>query len=265
MIEWIFEPQAWIALVTLTVLEIVLGIDNIIFISIFIEPLPPDLRKRARIMGLGLAMFTRIALLLTLVWIMRLTKPLFSVADNEISGRDIMLIAGGLFLIVKSTLEIHSSLEGESPVNVRNAGRIFLVTIVQIAIIDIIFSLDSVITAVGMAQYVPVMALAIIIAIIIMMVASGPLSEVIYKHPTIKMLALSFLVLIGVALIGDGLDRQIPRGYIYFAIAFSVIVEFLNIKIRGKVAEPVHLYDPTDAVQDHAPGKGKNPKQKSRK
>jgi Membrane protein TerC, possibly involved in tellurium resistance len=243
MFEWIVQPEAWVALVTLTILEIVLGIDNIVFISIFVQPLPPVLRDRARIFGLALAMLTRIGLLLTLVWIMRLTAPLFSILGQEISGRDIILIGGGVFLIVKSTLEIHSSLEGgKKPHAVRQAGKMFLIIITQIAIIDIIFSLDSVITAVGMAQHVEVMAIAIIIAVLIMMVASGVISEIIYRHPTIKMLALSFLVLIGVALIADGFDKPIPKGYLYFAIAFSVAVEFFNIRIRGRTAEPLDLY-----------------------
>ena len=244
MFEWVTVPEAWVALVTLTVLEIVLGIDNIVFISIFVQPLPTPLRDRARILGLALAMLTRIGLLLTIVWIMRLTTPLFAIFGQNISGRDIILIGGGLFLIVKSTLEIHSSLEGgDKPINVRHAGKMFLMIIVQIALIDIIFSLDSVITAVGMAaQYVPVMAIAIIIAVIIMMIASGVISEIIYTHPTIKMLALSFLELIGVALILDGFGRPIPKGYIYFAIAFSVAVEFLNIRIRGRTASPIDLY-----------------------
>jgi len=243
MFEWVTLPEAWISLVTLTVLEIVLGIDNIVFISIFVQPLPQPLRDQARIFGLALAMLTRIGLLLTLVWIMRLTAPLFTVFNQEISGRDLILIGGGVFLLVKSTLEIHSSLEGgDKPISVRQAGKMFLVIIVQIALIDIIFSLDSVITAVGMARYVEVMAIAIIIAVIIMMVASGAISEIIYTHPTIKMLALSFLVLIGMALIMDGFDKPIPKGYIYFAIAFSVAVEALNIRVRGKTAPPIDLY-----------------------
>ncbi|MGH8121068.1 MAG: TerC family protein [Gammaproteobacteria bacterium] len=243
MLEWVTVPEAWIALVTLTVLEIVLGIDNIVFISIFVQPLPQPLRDQARIFGLALAILTRIGLLLTIVWITRLTSPLFSIFGQDISGRDIILIGGGLFLLVKSTLEIHSSLEGgDKPVARRQAGKMFLVIITQIAIIDIIFSLDSVITAVGMAQHVEVMAIAIIIAVIIMMVASGAISAIIYTHPTIKMLALSFLVLIGMALIADGFDKPIPKGYIYFAIAFSVAVEALNIRVRGMTAPPVDLY-----------------------
>ena len=230
---WMYEPEAWIALVTLTVLEIVLGIDNIVFISIFVEPLPHDLRGKARTFGLALAMLTRIGLLFTLTWIMRLTAPWFTVFGEEISGRDIILIGGGLFLLAKSTLEIHSALEGGGPeTGVRHAGKLFMVIILQIAIIDIIFSLDSVITAIGMARHIEVMVLAIIIAVLIMMVAASTVSEIVYKHPTIKMLALSFLVLIGVALIADGFDRSIPKGYIYFAIAFSVAVEYLNIRIR---------------------------------
>ena len=240
---WIYEPEAWIALLTLTVLEIVLGIDNIVFISIFVEPLPPGLRAKARTIGLAFAMLTRIALLFTLTWIMRLTAPWFTVFGEEISGRDIILIGGGLFLLVKSTLEIHSALEGgEEETSIRHAGKLFMVIITQIAVIDIIFSLDSVITAIGMAKHIEVMVLAIVIAVIIMMVASGTVSEIVYKHPTIKMLALSFLVLIGVALIADGFDREIPKGYIYFAIAFSVAVEFLNIRIRSRVVEPNKLY-----------------------
>ena len=243
MFELVTVPEAWVALVTLTVLEIVLGIDNIVFISIFVQPLPTPLRDRARIFGLALAMLTRIGLLLTIVWIMRLTTPLFAIFGQDISGRDIILIGGGLFLIVKSTLEIHSSLEGgDKQISVRQAGKMFLIIIVQIALIDIIFSLDSVITAVGMAQYVPVMAIAIIIAVVIMMIASGAISEIIYTHPTIKMLALSFLELIGLALIMDGFGKPIPKGYIYFAIAFSVAVEFLNIRIRGRTASPIDLY-----------------------
>ncbi len=248
---WMYEPEAWIALVTLTVLEIVLGIDNIVFISIFVEPLPHDLRGKARTFGLALAMLTRIGLLFTLTWIMRLTAPWFTVFGEEISGRDIILIGGGLFLLAKSTLEIHSALEGGGPeTGVRHAGKLFMVIILQIAIIDIIFSLDSVITAIGMARHIEVMVLAIIIAVLIMMVAASTVSEIVYKHPTIKMLALSFLVLIGVALIADGFDRSIPKGYIYFAIAFSVAVEYLNIRIRGRMAEPVKLYGPDSEEED---------------
>ena len=251
LLMWMYEPEAWIALVTLTVLEIVLGIDNIVFISIFVEPLPPDLRAKARLFGLALAMLTRIALLFTLTWIMRLTAPWFSILGEDISGRDLILIGGGLFLLAKSTLEIHSALEGgEHESRIRHTGKLFMIIIMQIAVIDIIFSLDSVITAIGMAKHIEVMVLAIIIAVIIMMISSGTVSEIVYKHPTIKMLALSFLVLIGVALIADGFDQEIPKGYIYFAMAFSVAVEFLNIRVRGKAVQPVRLYSPVSDDED---------------
>lgn len=232
MFEWIFEPQAWVALLTLTALEIVLGIDNIIFISILVGRLPQEQRRRGRLIGLSLAMFTRIALLLGLAWVIRLTQPLFTIFSEAISGRDIILIGGGLFLIAKSTLEIHNSFETQGDHTPGGRGGTFLVVITQIALIDIIFSLDSVITAVGMADHVPVMVLAIVIAVGIMMLASGPISDFVDKHPTVKMLALSFLVLIGVALVAEGFDLHIPKGYIYFAMAFSVVVEMLNIRLR---------------------------------
>lgn len=232
MFEWIFEPQAWVALLTLTALEIVLGIDNIIFISILVGRLPVEQRRKGRLIGLSLAMFTRIALLLALAWVIRLTKPLFTIFSEAISGRDLILIGGGLFLIAKSTLEIHNSLEVKDDKLPAGGGSTFLSVIIQIAIIDIIFSLDSVITAVGMADHVPVMVLAIVIAVGVMMLASGAISHFVDEHPTIKMLALSFLVLIGIALVGEGLDLHIPKGYIYFAMAFSVVVEMLNIRLR---------------------------------
>jgi predicted tellurium resistance membrane protein TerC len=232
MFEWIFEPQAWVALLTLTALEIVLGIDNIIFISILVGRLPREQRRRGRLIGLSLAMLTRIALLLGLAWVIRLTQPLFTIFSEAISGRDIILIGGGLFLIAKSTLEIHSSFEAQGEHTPGGRGGTFLAIITQIALIDIIFSLDSVITAVGMADHVPVMVLAIVIAVGIMMLASGPISDFVDKHPTVKMLALSFLVLIGVALVTEGFDLHIPKGYIYFAMAFSVVVEMLNIRLR---------------------------------
>lgn len=232
MFEWIFEPQAWVALLTLTALEIVLGIDNIIFISILVGRLPVEQRRKGRLIGLSLAMFTRIALLLGLAWVIRLTAPLFTVFSEEISGRDLILLGGGLFLIAKSTLEIHNSLEEKGDHLPVGGGSSFLSVITQIAIIDIIFSLDSVITAVGMADHVPVMVLAIMIAIGVMMLASGAISDFVDKHPTIKMLALSFLVLIGVALVAEGLELHIPKGYIYFAMAFSVVVEMLNLRLR---------------------------------
>ncbi|GJA53845.1 membrane protein [Aeromonas caviae] len=234
MLEWIADPSAWVALATLTLLEIVLGIDNIIFISILVGRLPEAQRQKARILGLGLAMGTRILLLLSLAWVMRLTEPLFTVLGEAISGRDLILLAGGLFLIAKSTHEIHQSLEGaaeEAGVVSKTAG--FLSTLVQIAILDIIFSLDSVITAVGMADHVPVMVLAIIIAVGVMMFAAKAIGDFVDTHPTIKMLALSFLILVGVALMAEGLDLHIPKGYIYFAMAFSLVVEMINIRLRG--------------------------------
>lgn len=234
MFEWIFEPQAWVALLTLTALEIVLGIDNIIFISILVGRLPMEQRRRGRLVGLSLAMFTRIALLLGLAWVIRLTQPLFTIFSEAISGRDIILIGGGLFLIAKSTLEIHSSFETKGERLSAGGGGTFLGVITQIALIDIIFSLDSVITAVGMANHVTVMVLAIVIAVGVMMLASGAISHFVDKHPTLKMLALSFLVLIGIALVAEGLDLHIPKGYIYFAMAFSVVVEMLNIRLRRR-------------------------------
>ncbi len=242
MIEWIFDPEAWVALATLTALEIVLGIDNIIFISILVSRVPVEQRQKARIIGLSLAMLMRIALLLSLAWVMSLTKPLFSVYEAVISGRDLVLIAGGLFLIAKSTLEIHNALEGEESSAKEYVAANLLGVLLQIAIIDIVFSLDSVITAVGMAQHIPVMVLAIIIAVLIMMAAAKTISDFVDERPTVKMLALSFLVLIGVALVGEGLDLHIPKGYIYFAMAFSVVVELLNLRLRGRSKTPVSLH-----------------------
>jgi predicted tellurium resistance membrane protein TerC len=238
--EWITSPEAWVALTTLTFLEIVLGVDNIIFISILVGRLPEDQRQRGRVLGLALAMGTRILLLLLLTWIMRLQAVLFSVLDVEISGRDLILIGGGLFLLAKATLEIHDSLEGEE----RQDGQApkysgFLSVIIQIGLIDIVFSLDSVITAVGLVDQLAVMIIAIVIAVGVMMFAAAAIGRFVDDHPTIKMLALSFLVLIGVALIGEGVDVHIPKGYIYFAMAFSVVVEMLNLRIRR--GRPVQL------------------------
>jgi predicted tellurium resistance membrane protein TerC len=238
--EMLTDPQVWLAFATLTALEIVLGIDNIIFISILVGRLPPEQRARGRTIGLALAMITRILLLLSLTWLMGLTEPLFTIG-RDISGRDLILIGGGLFLLAKSTLEIHTNLEGEE--HGREAGKVrasFLSVIIQIAIIDIVFSLDSVITAVGLADDVEVMIAAVIIAVIVMMFLAGPISNFVDRHPTIKMLALSFLILIGMALIGEGFGFHIPKGYIYFAMAFSVVVEMLNIRARkaGHRAEP---------------------------
>lgn len=232
MFDWIFSFEAWVSLATLTSLEIVLGIDNIVFIAILCSKLPVEKRDKARILGLSLAMITRILLLLSLAWIMGLTKPLFSVMGNEISGRDLVLILGGLFLLIKSTTEIHSGVIGETHEERANVSASFSGVLFQIAFLDIIFSLDSVITAVGMAQHLPIMILAVIIAVAVMMIASGKISEFVETHPTIKILALSFLILVGVSLIADGLGFHIPKGYIYFAMAFSLIVEIINIKIR---------------------------------
>ena len=239
--EWLMNPQAWIALLTLTALEIVLGIDNIIFISILCGRLPEHQRARARTIGLALAMLTRIALLFSLAWMMTLTEPLFTIGRN-ISGRDLILIGGGLFLIWKSVHEIHSALEGEEEHGeVKAVAASFGSVITQIAIIDIVFSLDSVITAVGMVDQVSIMVIAIVVAVGVMLVAAGPISAFVERHPTIKMLALSFLILIGVALIGEGWDLHIPKGYIYFAMAFSVAVEMLNIRMRSRRQRPVRL------------------------
>jgi len=238
--EWITSPEAWIALTTLTFLEIVLGVDNIIFISILVGRLPEEQRQRGRVLGLALAMGTRILLLLLLTWIMRLQATLFSVLNVEISGRDLILIGGGLFLLAKATLEIHDSLEGEEHEGGAPKKQVsFVSVIIQIGLIDIVFSLDSVITAVGMADHLAVMIIAIVIAVGVMMFAAGAIGRFVDNHPTIKMLALSFLVLIGVALISEGIDVHIPKGYIYFAMAFSVIVEMLNLKIRR--GRPVQL------------------------
>ena len=232
--EWITDPQAWIALATLTALEIVLGIDNIIFISILVGRLPEHRRNLARRLGLALAMGTRIVLLLSLAWIMTLTAPLFTVTRWEISGRDLILLLGGLFLLWKSVHEIHNSLEGEDDEHGAVARATFGAVLVQIAILDIVFSLDSVITAVGMADDIPVMVIAVVLAVAVMMFAARPIGEFVDRHPTIKMLALSFLILVGFALIAEGLHFHVPKGYIYFAMAFSVAVELLNLRVRAR-------------------------------
>ncbi|WP_148861095.1 TerC family protein [Marinobacter fonticola] len=247
MIEWftwIHDPQAWIALATLALLEIVLGIDNIIFISILVGRLPEHQRNRARVIGLGLAMVSRILLLLSLAWVMTLTSPLFTVLAQEISGRDLILIVGGLFLLGKSVHEIHNSLEGEEEHVGAKAMASFGAILAQIAVIDIVFSLDSVITAVGMADHVAVMVIAVVIAVAVMMLAAKPIGEFVDDHPTIKMLALSFLILVGVALLGEGFDQHIPKGYIYFAMAFSFAVEILNLRMRKKAQDKVRLHRP---------------------
>lgn len=241
--EFLFSAESWAALLTLTLLEIVLGIDNIVFISILAGKLPEHQRQRARTLGLALAMGTRILLLLSLTWIMRLTRPFFTIGPQEISGRDLILLIGGLFLLWKSTHEIHERLEGAAAAS-RQAGRkanTMASVLVQIALLDIIFSLDSVITAVGMASQIGVMVAAIVIAVGIMMWASGPLGDFVERHPTIKMLALSFLLLIGMALVAEGFHQHIPKGYIYFAMGFSVFVEMLNLRARRKT-QPVQLH-----------------------
>ena len=239
--EWLADPQIWIALATLTALEIVLGVDNIIFISILVGRLPAEQRDKARRLGLALAMGMRIGLLLALTWIMGLVDTLFTVLGEEISGRDLILITGGLFLLGKSTLEIHHALEGEEQHESAAATATFGAVLAQIAVLDLVFSLDSVITAVGMVEHVEVMITAVVLAVAVMMVAAKPIGEFVDRHPTLKMLALSFLILIGVALVGEGLDLHIPKGYIYFAMAFSVVVEMLNLRVRARRARPVHL------------------------
>lgn len=240
--EWITQPEAWIALATLTALEIVLGIDNIIFISIIVGRLPLEQRSKGRVIGLGLAMLTRIALLLSITWVMSLTADLFRVLDQGISGRDLILLGGGLFLLAKSTHEIHVSLEGGDHEENKSSASGFVSTMIQIALIDIVFSLDSVITAVGLARDIPVMIISIMIAVGIMMIASGSISDFVERHPTVKMLALSFLILVGATLIGEGAGFEFPKGYIYFAMAFSVCVEMLNLRLRKKDVEPVRLH-----------------------
>ena len=234
--EWIASPEAWIALGTLTVLEIVLGIDNIVFITILSGKLPAEKQPFARQLGLGLAMLTRILLLLSLVWIMRLTAPLFGVFGHAVSGRDLILIAGGMFLLMKATTEIHHRLEGDEgkseDSDKARRGSSFRSVITQIVLLDIVFSLDSVITAVGVADHVPVMVIAIVIAVGVMMLSAGPVGEFVLRHPTVKMLALSFLLLIGMSLVAEGLGHHVPKGYIYFAMGFSLLVETFNLKAR---------------------------------
>lgn len=242
MFEWLASPEAWIALGTLTALEIVLGIDNIIFISILVGRLPENQRAFARRMGLGLAMITRLALLFSISWVMGLTEPWVKLLSYEISGRDVILIGGGLFLVAKATHEIHNNLEG-----IEEPGRLIVVTslgmaLLQIAVLDIVFSLDSVITAVGLVDQVSLMAIAIILAVIVMLMAAKTIGDFVDEHPTIKILALSFLILVGVTLMVEGFGVHVPKGYIYFAMAFSVTVEMLNLRMRKKRMAPVKLY-----------------------
>ena len=236
MFDWLASPEAWVALFTLTALEIVLGIDNIIFISILVGRLPEKQRQSGRIIGLALAMGTRILLLLSLSWMMHLTEPLLSVAGYDLSGRDLILLIGGLFLIAKSTHEIHHAMTPEEDdEQSESKGANFISVLVQIAVLDVVFSLDSVITAVGMVDQVGVMICAIILAIGVMMLAAKPIGDFVESHPTLKVLALSFLILIGMSLVGEALQFHIPKGYIYFAMAFSAIVEMLNIKMRKRL------------------------------
>jgi predicted tellurium resistance membrane protein TerC len=240
--EWLSDPQAWLGFLTLTVLEIVLGIDNIIFISILCGKLPPDQQPKARRIGLALAMVMRILLLLSLSWVIRLTDPLFSVLGHDISGRDLVLIVGGLFLLAKSTMEIHEKLEGEDGHASAKVGPSFTSVLLQIMVLDVVFSLDSVITAVGMVSHVAVMISAVVVAVGFMMVFAGAVGDFVHRHPTIKMLALSFLLLIGVMLMAEGFHQHIPKGYVYFAMAFSVFVEMLNIRMKRNAQKPVELH-----------------------
>jgi predicted tellurium resistance membrane protein TerC len=244
MIELLSDPQAWIAFLTLTALELVLGIDNIIFISILVDKLPQERRNLARRVGLFLAMFMRIGLLLLLSWIVGMTEPLFSLSRHEVSGRDLVLICGGLFLLWKSTKEIHQLLEGETGNASAAVRATFTAVILQITIIDLVFSLDSIVTAVGMVDQLEVMIAAVIVSVLLMMAFAGRIGRVVSEHPTIKMLALAFLVVIGVVLIADGFGHHVPRGYVYFAMAFAVVVESLNIRIRKRVVRPAELHEP---------------------
>ena len=241
--DWLGDPQAWIGFVTLAALEIVLGIDNLIFISILVGKLPARDQPLARRLGLALAMLGRIGLLLSLSWVVRLTRPLFTVVGQEISGRDLVLILGGLFLLAKSTHEIHDRLEGEEGHASARVAPSFTSVLIQVMLLDLVFSLDSVITAVGMVDRISVMVAAVVTAVAVMMAFAGKVSAFIHRHPSVKMLALSFLLMIGAMLVAEGLDQHIPKGYVYFAMAFSVFVEALNIRMRRKTA-PVHLHEP---------------------
>jgi len=246
MLELLTDPQAWLAFATLTALELVLGIDNIIFISILVDKLPAAQRERARRIGLAAAMFMRVGLLLVLAWIVGLTAPLFTLLGEEISGRDAILIAGGLFLLWKSVMEIHQLLEGVEGERSTAVRATFGAVVGQIMVVDLVFSLDSIITAVGMVQWIEVMVAAVIASVALMMVFAGAIGRFVSGHPTIKMLALAFLVVIGVMLIAAGFDHQVPKGYVYFAMAFSVAVELLNIRMRKRkhAAQAVHLHSP---------------------
>jgi predicted tellurium resistance membrane protein TerC len=242
MFDWLANPELWIALATLTALEIVLGIDNIIFISVLVGRLPEPQRALARRLGLSLAMLTRLGLLFSISLLMELTAPFITVFNHALSGRDLILIVGGLFLLAKATHEIHNSLEGTSAPTIQAVPTTFGMMLVQIALLDIVFSLDSVITAVGLVDELSVMATAIVLAVLVMLLAAQPIGEFVDAHPTIKILALSFLILVGVTLMVEGFDVHVPKGYIYFAMAFSVVVEMLNLRIRARRAEPVKLH-----------------------
>jgi predicted tellurium resistance membrane protein TerC len=251
--EWLTNPEAWVALATLTVLEVVLGVDNVIFISILSGKLEAAQQRRARRWGLFAAMFMRIALLFSLAWISRLTTPLFTIFGWDLSGRDLILLIGGLFLLGKATYEIHDKLEGEEEHGAARVAASFVSVIIQIMLLDIVFSLDSVITAVGMAEHLWVMVTAVVLAVAIMMVSADAVSDFVHRHPTVKMLALSFLLLIGLSLVAEGLGHHIPKGYIYFAMGFSVFVEMINLRIRGR-GVPVELHGPYGAAQPRGGG-----------
>jgi predicted tellurium resistance membrane protein TerC len=245
--EWLSDPQSWIAFVTLVSLELVLGIDNVVFISILAGKLPEHQQDRARKLGLALAVLSRIALLFSLSWVIGLTEPLFAIAEHAVSGRDLILLVGGLFLIAKATHEIHQKLEGVEGHASARVKPSFRGVILQILLLDVVFSLDSVITAVGMVDHISIMVAAVVIAAGVMILAAGPLSLFVEQHPTVKMLALSFLLLIGFTLIVEGMHQHIPKGYIYFAMGFSIFVEMLNLRLRGRGAKPVHLRPPYSA------------------
>jgi predicted tellurium resistance membrane protein TerC len=270
--EWITQPEAWIAFITLVALELVLGVDNVIFISILAGKLPKNQQSRARSTGIALAVITRILLLLSLSWIISLEEPLFTLPllDVGISGRDLILLAGGLFLLWKSVHEIHDKLEGEEGHASAKVGATFASVIIQIMLLDIVFSLDSVITAVGMVDEIQIMVIAVIVAAGVMIFSAGPISRFVERHPTIKMLALSFLLLIGFTLIVEGLHQHIPKGYIYFAMGFSIFAEMLNLRLRGRAEKPVSLreayvaVDPASSTAEEVAGSSM-PKQKSRK
>jgi predicted tellurium resistance membrane protein TerC len=247
--ELLTDPQVWIAFATLLALELVLGVDNVVFISILAGKLPPEQRKRARTIGLSLALITRILLLFSLSWIVRLTAPLIHPLGHPLSGRDLILLGGGLFLMGKAVHEMHNRLEGEEGHSSARVPPSFRGVIVQILLLDVVFSLDSVITAVGMVEQIEVMVAAVVIAVAVMLVSAGAISDFVERHPTVKMLALAFLLLIGVTLVADGLGHHIPKGYIYFSMGFSIFVEMLNLRARAK-SKPVHLRDPYVAEGD---------------